>query len=168
MTTCISRDLSIGVDGESSAVLDWLNTRTCQQIQNVMTRMSCRPRDWRGQSSKLDLYWVPGFVRVDAATGREVGPALGGQCPGRVVYKVVGWSGESSGWWSSLTWSWPRWGTVFRATRNSKALTVMFRREQTEAIPVAIRSGVGLTAYRNAAYVSSGCFVCFVLVFNIR
>ena len=152
MTTCINRDLSVGVDAESVGVLDWLTIRTCQLIPSVMTRLCLRPYDVLGQANRVDLYWVPGFVRCDMATGRYV-PAnkYTRQC--RLQLKTVAWSGEKKGYWVSGVYSRATSGAVMRVTPASKSLTWFWRKDATKAVPVTVRSGVGMTGYNKAAYV---------------
>eukprot|EP01063_Lacrimia_lanifica_P002319 TRINITY_DN11209_c0_g1_i1.p1 TRINITY_DN11209_c0_g1~~TRINITY_DN11209_c0_g1_i1.p1 ORF type:complete len:376 (+),score=89.64 TRINITY_DN11209_c0_g1_i1:135-1262(+) len=150
MSTCssINRDLTNGVDGLASSVLDWLSRATSSQDSRVLTRISARPRDYRGQTHQADLYWHPAYTRIEATTGRMVtAPVLG-----RLQCKGCLWSGSrNQGWWTSFLFARPKSAGCVRVTNSCRSFTFFGKRNSSSRVPVDVRTGFGVSLYRQAA-----------------
>eukprot|EP01060_Flectonema_neradi_P009893 TRINITY_DN1704_c2_g1_i1.p1 TRINITY_DN1704_c2_g1~~TRINITY_DN1704_c2_g1_i1.p1 ORF type:complete len:339 (+),score=30.58 TRINITY_DN1704_c2_g1_i1:51-1067(+) len=146
MATCIHRDLSVGVDQVSSSVLDWLKIRSCglSDRPSVISHVAVRPKDIGKFSNKMDLYWVPGCMRVDL-TGCNSYTRLG-----RLQVKLSQWSGNSPGWWASFLHAKGTYASLARYSHNSKSMTFFWSHPSSPSLPINIRTGVGITQHPKA------------------
>ena len=146
MATCIHRDLSVGVDQVSSSVLDWLKIRSCglSDRPSVISHVAVRPKDVGRFSNKMDLYWVPGCMRIDLSGCKSYDTL------GRLQMKLSQWSGNSPGWWASILHAKGTSASLARYSHNSKSMTFFWSHLSSPTVPINIRTGVGVTQHPKA------------------